>query len=1162
MAILTAKLALVLLVAAGCSVEQPSLPLQVSGGDALVAEFLVHKSKPTIRLPLPRNFSYNFKVDWNDGTESHIDAHDHPEVSHTYDEMRSYRIVITGQVDAWSFWKVPHSKDQLISVENLGDVGWKNLAGAFYNCSALESVAGGGTAAVTDMSYAFHRSPSVLPDVGDWDTGSVKRMRAMFDGAVAADPDVRDWDTRSVVDMSGMFARTDEARPRVGNWDTASVVLMSNMFRGAKVANPDVRRWNTRNVTDMSSMFRDAPGANPNVQRWHTGKVVSMYEMFRNATSANPDMGRWSFANVRLMNNMFSGVVLPTATYTQMLIRAQATARHKNVTLHAGKKTRYAIDAIDARNALITEMGWKITDGGVDASSQAFSSRWEVRGNNLTIELPLVEGYDYNFRVKWGDGVESTVISGSDEDRMHTYAQPGVYTVVITGLMESWSFKKKPRSKDQLTNVWNLGTMGWKYLGGAFAGCNNLKTVAGGATGLVTDMSYMFHQATQVEVDIGNWNTRSVTNMQSMFDGATVASPDVSKWDVSKVRSMRDMFKDAARAEPDMSAWKFSSIENLAGLAGMAGMFSGVKLPTTHYDKMLLCICATAQSDGVVLDGGQSRYSKNAYNTQSDTEFPCNTDNACTTAGGELVTDAATAKGVLAARGWQITDGGHEHARQPLVTRWRLPYGGEVKLPLVQATGMSYALEVDWGDGARNSISGDSWKPESITHTYAAASDPSDPSTWPTVTISGSIGSGRWSCQAFRSEGRCAKLFAVDDLGDLKWKNLSGAFAFCNALTSFKGGYTTEVTDMSFMFQKSPRVRPKVMSFDVGRVRNMQGMFQEAFSANPDVSEWNVARVENLSWMFAKTRLANPDVSSWSVSRATDMSYMFYRASAADPDVSKWHTARLSNIESMFRRADRAKPEVSSWDTAQVRNMAGVFRRAARANPNVSGWNTARVTDMSYAFAETRVANPAVASWNTGSVTSMKGMFFKAKVADPNVSNWDTGQVTDLSRMFYAAQVADPDVSEWETHRATNMRAMFRDAPQANPDVSSWYVAKVTDMAQMFMNAGRAEPDVSNWNVAKVADMSSMFMGATRVGNSLDASNWNFTRVTNMAEMFKNVTLPTAVYSDLLIRIGQTATKKSVTLHGGASKYTAQAAKARSRLVNDRGWEITDGGLE
>ncbi len=62
------------------------------------------------------------------------------------------------------------------------------------------------------------------------------------------------------------------------------------------------------------------------------------------------------------------------------------------------------------------------------------------------------------------------------------------------------------------------------------------------------------------------------------------------------------------------------------------------------------------------------------------------------------------------------------------------------------------------------------------------------------------------------------------------------------------------------------------------------------------------------------------------------------------------------------------------------------------------------------------------------------------------------------------------------------------------------------------------------------------------------------------SSMFQGVTLPTALWSNLIIATEANNINSNVTWSGGLSKYNASAQAARDNLVA-RGWTITDGGL-
>ena len=57
-----------------------------------------------------------------------------------------------------------------------------------------------------------------------------------------------------------------------------------------------------------------------------------------------------------------------------------------------------------------------------------------------TVILPLIEGYDYNFTIDWGDGTANTIEGYDDPNREHSYAKGGTYHVMIRGKMPVWKY--------------------------------------------------------------------------------------------------------------------------------------------------------------------------------------------------------------------------------------------------------------------------------------------------------------------------------------------------------------------------------------------------------------------------------------------------------------------------------------------------------------------------------------------------------------------------------------------------------------------------------------------------------------------------------------------------------------------------------------------------
>ena len=356
---------------------------------AYVTEWQVRAGEELV-LPLPEGFAYRFTVNWGDGHEGQVNAYNAVEARHIYDKDGIYVVAISGLLEAWSFWRISDSRDSLLAVRNLGDVGWNSLFGAFASCSNLTTVVGGNVAAVTDMGSMFDDAVQALPDgrdwdtakvtdmsymfagareaqpqVADWDTAAVRDMNRMFAEAAAADPEVSSWNTSAVVRMAGMFYGAVAAQPATNNWNTSSVTDMSNMFSNTVLADPDVSCWNTANVNDMSNMFYGAVTANPEVSSWDVARVTNMKNMFRNTVVAVPDMSEWEIPAVTTMAGMFRGVSLPTQNWSDLLSRAAHTSTRQEVVLDGGE-SHWNASAIEARAQLLAR-GWRISDLGQDA---------------------------------------------------------------------------------------------------------------------------------------------------------------------------------------------------------------------------------------------------------------------------------------------------------------------------------------------------------------------------------------------------------------------------------------------------------------------------------------------------------------------------------------------------------------------------------------------------------------------------------------------------------------------------------------------------------------------------------------------------------------------------------------------------------------------------
>lgn len=323
-----------------------------------------------IALPLVANGSYDFTVDWGDGSSDTITAWDDPAATHTYPTAGQYTVTITGTIEGWQFMKGDTPAvlgwadgQKLLTVSSWGTLAFGATSGqfagasnvviaatdapdlskttslysAFYNADSLtdEDFSAWDTSTITDMTAMFFYADSFNGNVSTWDTSSVTGMRNMFTSAYAFNGDLSAWNTSSVTNMAGMFEDTPAFDSNLAAWNTSAVTTMARMFRFATAFDSDLSGWDTSSVIHMSAMFENADAFSGDISTWNTSSVLLMDRMFAYHDTFNGDISAWNTSSVVNMSRMFYAADLfngdlsawDTSSVTSMLsMFHQATA--------------------------------------------------------------------------------------------------------------------------------------------------------------------------------------------------------------------------------------------------------------------------------------------------------------------------------------------------------------------------------------------------------------------------------------------------------------------------------------------------------------------------------------------------------------------------------------------------------------------------------------------------------------------------------------------------------------------------------------------------------------------------------------------------------------------------------------------------------------------
>jgi surface protein len=175
---------------------------------------------------------------------------------------------------------------------------------------------------------------------------------------------------------------------------------------------------------------------------------------------------------------------------------------------------------------------------------------------------------------------------------------------------------------------------------------------------------------------------------------------------------------------------------------------------------------------------------------------------------------------------------------------------------------------------------------------------------------------------------------------------------------------TSQVTDMSYMFNDVLYISGHQLFFNTNAVTNMSHMFSFTFVIAYDIFQpflvtnelWNTANVTNMSYLFAGRILYNTSVANIDTSSVTNMEGMFSGCSAFNQSVATFQTSQVVNISHMFENATSFQAMGGLlWDTSRVTTMESTFAGASQFQQlDISGWNLSSIQTMKHMLDNTK----------------------------------------------------------------------------------------------------------------------------------------------------------------------------------------------------------------
>ena len=269
---------------------------------------------------------------------------------------------VSSIADMSSMFSAAKSFNQDIGNWNVANV--TNMSLMFVEADSFnQDVSAWNVANVTDMNSMFSGADNFNQSIGNWDVSNVNDMSWMFAGAKKFNQELNKWNVLNVGNMSFMFSRADAFNQNISSWNVLNVTDMRGMFAHATNFNQNIGDWDLSNVTDISGMFDSAEQFNQDIGNWNLAKVTNMSSTFINAVNFDQNIGNWDVSNVTNMHSLFANIALSTENYDALLLGWSTQSLEQNVVFHGGN-SQYSQASVAARQALIEQFDWSITDGG------------------------------------------------------------------------------------------------------------------------------------------------------------------------------------------------------------------------------------------------------------------------------------------------------------------------------------------------------------------------------------------------------------------------------------------------------------------------------------------------------------------------------------------------------------------------------------------------------------------------------------------------------------------------------------------------------------------------------------------------------------------------------------------------------------------------------
>ena len=130
----------------------------------------------------------------------------------------------------------------------------------------------------------------------------------------------------------------------------------------------------------------------------------------------------------------------------------------------------------------------------------------------------------------------------------------------------------------------------------------------------------------------------------------------------------------------------------------------------------------------------------------------------------------------------------------------------------------------------------------------------------------------------------------------------------------------------SFLIEALSNKKPK----DLNELKSLVKNLLKERGENANLNDIDTSNITDMSYLFEGLNPGQIKIEDWDVSNVTNMSGMFYDCTKFNSDLSIWNVSNVTNMRAMFCNCKQFSSDLSKWDVRNVRNMRDMFENCNR----------------------------------------------------------------------------------------------------------------------------------------------------------------------------------------------------------------------------------------